>query len=84
MHSYAIPANIELYTIKKGTRDSLVSDIPAGDEKMANLFLQCTYFWSLDILTVTVCTCLPAGPELLCMDSPRSLTTSITAWKSDL
>ncbi len=23
------------------TRESLVSDIPAGDEKMANLFLQC-------------------------------------------
>ncbi len=24
-------------------RESLVSDIPAGDEKIANLFLQCTF-----------------------------------------
>jgi hypothetical protein len=36
------------YTVKKGNdfpvpaRESLVSDIPAGDGKVVNLFLQCT------------------------------------------
>ncbi len=44
-----------MYTVKKGkrfsrhqlfpARESLVSNIPAGNGKIANLFLQCNWYW---------------------------------------
>ncbi len=60
---------VDIYTERKGytlwegifpPRESLVSDIPAGDGKMANLFLQCIHYleysWCGDYLSICRCT----------------------------
>jgi hypothetical protein len=33
-------------------RESLDGDIPAGDGKICNIFLQCIYAWNLEILEI--------------------------------
>ncbi len=53
------PGKIKLST----ARESLVSDIPAGDGKTANLFLQCSAQWFLDV------------PQLLSFDRKCALNS---------
>ncbi len=51
-------------------RESLVSDIPAGDEKIDKLFLQCMYFYTAVLRTLTrnrfMCTALCSVPYIGC------------------